>query len=685
MKNDNKQALIDLVRSLGYEKPETLSNWVRDILKDKEDFARQYVVEAKSEFGGRPEKFLVNSKAKILVDNLCLLKPYLSLFEKSTNDEKALSVYRHLKKGDYKTKFDVKYLRLQKKLRVTKLINDTAIENLSPFSKVLTAQANIDITSQSLRALMQSEVNSNDVIDFSRSIDIAAWNDLSDLKEQLLEGGEGNSTLYCQVGERLMELGEQGEALIALKKATECDEFNGIAWALQAKLYLELLSKSNQEQMEALSHTDFSGFIDNPIDAEERWINERIEDTHDNSASLRKKFIAASVLALLNWPCWEYDGCTKAKRNFQLNLKIAHDCNVDMNRDWLFAYLVITLEHADFDDQLKLDFLVILNDFQHNDPQTYPLPSLMGLFWLRERQLSLRYEIDLVDILYGFYPERADLALSSLIKKMREWGHSADEHLAILSGSKIRQIIWERLGQAEFTKLYSICEQHRFEQQEKERISTRCELQLSSVLRSFSKLGLQLMHCAYLEFSRHSLLESFLGRKESFSEDEIETEFKTALINGKSDIVGWGELLNESLWQKEAFALDLPNGMLPLIFMSALIELCLGDERIDCLDIILEFVENRYALKSVIGTVSDKMPYGDTGMHLIKYLLGSVKGRRNGVLLSIKLAPVRELVCELRQIIDFEMEDGRGWNLDEVEVDGLAELLEEKDSLTIKS
>lgn len=52
---------------------------------------------------------------------------------------------------------------------------------------------------------MQSELDSNDIIDFSRSIDIAAWNDLSELKEQLLEGGEGNSTLYCQIGERLME------------------------------------------------------------------------------------------------------------------------------------------------------------------------------------------------------------------------------------------------------------------------------------------------------------------------------------------------------------------------------------------------------------------------------------------------------------------------------------------------
>jgi hypothetical protein len=38
---NNEIALIDLVRSLGFERPEALSNWIRDIIKTKENFSKE--------------------------------------------------------------------------------------------------------------------------------------------------------------------------------------------------------------------------------------------------------------------------------------------------------------------------------------------------------------------------------------------------------------------------------------------------------------------------------------------------------------------------------------------------------------------------------------------------------------------------------------------------------------------
>jgi hypothetical protein len=62
-------ALTDLVKKLGYENPRKLSNQIRDILKEKEDFKERYIVDERDSDLYRPEKMIVSRKAETLVDS----------------------------------------------------------------------------------------------------------------------------------------------------------------------------------------------------------------------------------------------------------------------------------------------------------------------------------------------------------------------------------------------------------------------------------------------------------------------------------------------------------------------------------------------------------------------------------------------------------------------------------------
>jgi len=57
-------ALTDLVKNLGYENPRKLSNQIRDILKEKEDFKERYIVDERDSELYRPEKTIVSRKAE---------------------------------------------------------------------------------------------------------------------------------------------------------------------------------------------------------------------------------------------------------------------------------------------------------------------------------------------------------------------------------------------------------------------------------------------------------------------------------------------------------------------------------------------------------------------------------------------------------------------------------------------
>ncbi|MBR4531614.1 hypothetical protein IKO70_04300 [bacterium] len=144
--------LFDFIRELGYENPGKLANWVREIIKNKEDFDKRFhVPSADSFFNRREDKFMLAPEAKILVENLCFLKPYMSCFGKSLESQREFQPYRVLggDKAD-QAALEKKFERLRMELQAEKERNERAMANLEYFHSILVGDKLVDITEEKL-------------------------------------------------------------------------------------------------------------------------------------------------------------------------------------------------------------------------------------------------------------------------------------------------------------------------------------------------------------------------------------------------------------------------------------------------------------------------------------------------------------------------------------------------------
>lgn len=152
-KKTDVMVLIDLVRALGYKNPEKLANWIRDIIKNKEDFDKRFhVAGPERDFGRREEKFLLDADAVVLVENLCFLKPYMSCFGKSMEDSREFQPYRILAKdkGFDRKELERKYKRLHAELQAMKEESEKALKELEIFHSILMNGEPVDITKKKL-------------------------------------------------------------------------------------------------------------------------------------------------------------------------------------------------------------------------------------------------------------------------------------------------------------------------------------------------------------------------------------------------------------------------------------------------------------------------------------------------------------------------------------------------------
>jgi hypothetical protein len=94
---------------------------------------------------------MLSQEAKILVENLCFLKPYMSCFGKSLESHREFKPYRILggEKTD-KAALEKKFKRLKMELQAEKERNERAMANLEYFHSILVSDKVIDITEEKL-------------------------------------------------------------------------------------------------------------------------------------------------------------------------------------------------------------------------------------------------------------------------------------------------------------------------------------------------------------------------------------------------------------------------------------------------------------------------------------------------------------------------------------------------------
>jgi len=591
--SQSKIALTELVKNLGYERPSALSNWVRDIVKNKEDFYKKFSIEQKKEgrADGRDEKFRVTSDAKIFVDNLCILKPYKSFFEKSNDNTSSYSPYQALKKGNHKKNLLIKAQKVKAKLFFEKQRNENALKELSKLVSVFEYHDEIDITTVSLRELIKEVDNSKDILDFSKSFEIAAWNDLLDLQDQLRE--EESSVIYRKIGEKILELGDFSEAIEALNNATSISHDDGIAWSLKAKIYLDLLKNSKQDQIHALARTEFSGFIEHPLNGEELWINERIEESFSSYESLHTLFIEACFYALEYWPHWE-NLPVKSREGVERK-NFMPISTAEISRDWLFFHFIINLDKSDLMNETNANrFINIFKTFQRVHE---PLPDFIISPFSIEFQKRTLAHLKLIEILSWVSSKDCSQLLDVFINNFKTWKSSAAKNLIILSSSNIRRLFWNHLGKEKFLSLYSLLESYAEENRKIDQLESISSIQLDLLLSDYNKIikepARKEFYFEYIEPTEQDALR-------------IKERWSVFITQSLEKIIGSNTTYTEKIWDDETFSSNTKKS-LSFFFICSLIELQNQTPSDISLKIISKFSESEPALKIVVDNLPDEL------------------------------------------------------------------------------
>ncbi|NWH04458.1 tetratricopeptide repeat protein [Desulfobacter latus] len=618
MTNEKSVALTELVASLGYYDAPRLSNWVRGIIKDKEDFKKFIAESEKDNFNKRQEKFLVKSEAETFVDNLCILNPYKRLFPKSTEDGNAFPPYRMLKGGVDSKKISLRGQKLQTRLKIEKKLSEEALRRLPPFYIMLKNYSSIDIESDSLRDLLAVTMQDGAFVDFSESFKISAWNELTELKGKLAEEGE-SADIYRRIGEKFMELGDADATIEVLDNATNMDQTDGASWALKAKLYFELLKASKKDLVNAAARSETLGPIGHPITSEEHWINERIVDTSSTVEDTHNLFIQSCFAALEHWPRGSHwkKGKDDEHRRYKPYAIDSGYSSVDVHRDWLFFHFVLALKKRDFCKNSNEYFMNILRSFQGFDPENYPIPNLI-LGISVESENKIVFDVKLVEILSWISMETAEVALERMIEEFRSWKFGAAKHIAILGSSNISKLFWNYLGRDEYIKLYSLCNQFDQQNRQMECVATLCRMQLETIFSSFDPIIS--MH------GKLNLPELYWQQEEKSerpSEERFFLDFKGVVSESVHLSTGWHSFLNDEVWVEKPYSSLLPKELLALILVSPLLELVNGQLSDIGRDVLYGFADNQGGLGIAVKVFQS--PFSETRYKLFDLLIQCVK------------------------------------------------------------
>jgi tetratricopeptide (TPR) repeat protein len=629
-------ALTTLVKTLGYKDHVATANRIRDILLNKEHFKKEYVIEQPNIQGGRPEKTIVATKSKTLVDNLAILQQYSLFFGKASKEERdQLPAYRQLKQGVDEASFKQKIQKQNDKLKNHLRRSTDSLKNLPIFAKAILKNGRIDITQESLRELMEKAHFSSETLDFSVGFELGAWNELIELQDRL-DDGENNTTLHLQIGEKLLSLGEIEQALESLKKSLELNPCNGVALALVAKTVYDILNIQNKEHYLAQARTEFSGAIANPINAEEHWLNERIEDTDQDFRSTRSQFIETATNALFHWPSRDNLSVklsdTNEKPNFYYNLNHTRQTNVDFERRELFSMLLNEIEMSDF-LQNKTILTEVFRSFQHWNRDLNPITNIYF-------DIPIAIKMKLIIFISWLSEEDIAAGVNELVKNWIRMPISASGNLKLLKSYNISRIFWKQLGKEKFTSLLADLETSERNLNESAKLSTLAGLQLNDVRTCFSII-INKHNILYRENLSLPLSEQ-TGTIELSSEDHSELE--VAIRNSLNSLDGWQDYMDHYLWQTTPYSNEFPVELLALVFIAPLIEISNGHFSEHNTIILQEYSEHKHSIKNAIGYFDSNFIEVLIGLILSKQL----KQEKNQHVSSV-IDPLIALIGELAQ------------------------------------
>ncbi|PYE30219.1 hypothetical protein DFP83_1225 [Idiomarina fontislapidosi] len=343
-KNEQRLALTDLVRQLGYDDSTKLANAVRDILKGKESFEKYVDDDDHISSGNRPEKTLVSPDAKTLVDNLCLLRPYTKIFGKSKSESSEYAPFRSLKSKSDRPKLERKIQDHRKKFEMEILRSKQALNALPKFASLFLSEQKIDLEKDSLRTLLSECGEWND---YSNTYAESLWSDIVTLSAEV-ETSSDTSETRRQLGEKLLLIGDQDSALEHLHEAVSVYPENGLAHIALAVIYLDTFRQCKAELQQAASQNEFAGLIESPINSSEHNLNEQLLSQSNDYSEARERLLKHAIMGLYYWPGQTVDADKEVSFGFHY-LSDCPDTSLDFNYSTLLTVMLNHIQEVDFE------------------------------------------------------------------------------------------------------------------------------------------------------------------------------------------------------------------------------------------------------------------------------------------------------------------------------------------------
>ncbi|MEY8214390.1 MAG: hypothetical protein RPR97_07900 [Colwellia sp.] len=545
-------ALTDLVKNLGYENHSKLSNQVRDILKEKEDFKERYIVDDRDSDLYRPEKTIVSRKAETLVDNLIILSEFSGLFPRGAKDKH--TAYKTLLSGVDDKSFEAKVIKHNNVIRNEINRSEKCLKNLPCFYNAIRSVKALDITKCSLRKLMKEQSKSSEVFDLTDAFELGAWNEIIKLKSRI-EGGEIDSTLYQQMGEKFFELGESTQAMEALDMSTDINPKNGISWAIKSLIYQSKLIEKDNSHYQSLALTEFSGGILNPITAEEHWINERVDDTHNDLVDVKRIFVKAAINALTHWPAWEMPhtyGDAAGKPNFYRTLNQDFNTDIELKREYLFRRLLAEVNVVEF-GQNKNEITNIVRSFQMWSTNIHTSSGIVNSGTSRDKENFFK-------VLSWISKQETKYLMHNYFKDCLKNPYKAKDNQVLLRSPVVKTLYINLMGRAEYKNLLDKLLKLDLRHQQLENFNNvtsdhfyDVDSNLTAIKKKFN-----------VEYNYFDSIPESLQKHTELSDKDI----SNGLIAALSETEGWTEYLKDEAWLKSPYSFDIGWQFYNLIFCN---------------------------------------------------------------------------------------------------------------------
>lgn len=449
-------SLNEMLVALGYDRV-TYSQWVQNILQVREDFRRLFVATPRTSKRDRASHTLVSEDARTLIDNLCILKPYMSMFGQNPSKTE-LQVYQRLLHPDPKDDYHKEGIKTRKRLVAYKEFNDKALASLDKFMALVCRGRKIDITKDSLRKLMSEFVQVGDTGELAATSALhefdpaenACWHTIIEMQEKLDEHPDDSST-HLRLAESWYALNQQDECLEELDTCLGIHPADGVAWALKAKVLFERLESEKQLFKPVFAEPDRSPYVSSLNRSEVDRMFMRDAWGREANQELREGFVDAALEALKYWPSedpWDDAG------NLAFST-IGHGVNVEIDRDWLFYQLVMNLMRADADRAAfsKTTFMEILSTFK-SDENVKSFPVLRLRSCQGENLDTVAFLQKLTLLMKDYSAEGYRSLLEAFVSDFEETRWHARENLLELTNSPLAPELWNYLGAKKYARLY---------------------------------------------------------------------------------------------------------------------------------------------------------------------------------------------------------------------------------------